>query len=62
MLVQGDRFSTGQKLDKPFGLKKTLLAVREHYRAAKYAGIACGIKNVGIGNGMPDPGKAIDAC
>jgi selenium-dependent xanthine dehydrogenase len=59
VLVQGDRFSTGQKLDKPFGLKKTLLAVRDEYRAAKYAGIACGIKNVGIGNGMPDPGKAI---
>jgi selenium-dependent xanthine dehydrogenase len=59
VLVQGDRFATGQKLDKPFGLKKTLMALRDEFRAAKYAGIACGIKNVGIGNGMPDPGKAI---
>src|SRR5206468_2966764 len=58
VLEQGDRFATGQKLDKPFGLKKTLLAVKDQYRSAKYAGIACGIKNVGIGNGMPDPGKA----
>ncbi len=58
-LEQGDRFATGQKLDKPFGMKKTLLAVRDAYRGAKYAGIACGIKNVGIGNGMPDPGKAV---
>jgi xanthine dehydrogenase molybdenum-binding subunit len=58
ILHQGDRFATGQKLDKPFGLDKTLLAVKDIFRGAKYAGIACGIKNVGIGNGMPDPGKA----
>ncbi len=59
ILHPGDRFATGQKLDKPFGLDKTLLAVKDIYRSAKYAGIACGIKNVGIGNGMPDPGKAL---
>jgi len=59
ILHQGDRFATGQKLDKPFGLDKTLLAVKDIFRSAKYAGIACGIKNVGIGNGMPDPGKAL---
>jgi xanthine dehydrogenase molybdenum-binding subunit len=59
ILQQGDRFATGQKLDKPFGLKETLLAVKDAYRGAKYAGIACGIKNCGIGNGMPDPGKAM---
>ena len=59
ILHQGDRFATGQKLDKPFGLKETLLAVKDIYRSAKYAGIACGIKNVGIGNGMPDPGRAM---
>src|SRR4029079_1586059 len=55
----GDRFCTGQKLTKPFGLKKTLLAVKDAYRGAKYAGISCGIKNVGIGNGMPDIGRAL---
>jgi xanthine dehydrogenase molybdenum-binding subunit len=59
ILHPGDRFATGQKLDKPFGLDKTLLAVKDIYRNAKYAGIACGIKNVGIGNGMPDPGRAM---
>jgi xanthine dehydrogenase molybdenum-binding subunit len=58
-LEQGDRFCTGQKLDKPFGLKATLLAVKDAYRNAKYAGIACGIKNVGIGNGLADEGKAV---
>jgi selenium-dependent xanthine dehydrogenase len=59
VMEQGDRFATGQKMTKPFGIKKTLLAVKDAYRAAKFAGIACGIKNVGIGNGMPDPGKAL---
>jgi selenium-dependent xanthine dehydrogenase len=59
VLVQGDRFCTGQVLNKPFGLKRTLEAVRDAYRGAKYAGIACGIKNVGIGNGMADLGKAM---
>lgn len=59
VLDVGDRFCTGQKLDKPFGLKQTLLAVKDAYRNAEYAGIACGIKNVGIGNGLPDEGKAV---
>ncbi len=56
---QGDVFCSGQVLDKPIGLKKTLLAVRDAYRSAKFAGIACGIKNVGIGNGMADAGEAV---
>ncbi len=55
----GDRCCTGQRLSKPFGLKKTLLAIKDAYRGAGYAGIACGIKNVGIGNGMPDIGRAL---
>lgn len=58
ILEPGEMFATGQVLDKPFGLRKTLEAVRDQYKAAKYAGIACGIKNVGIGNGMPDIGRA----
>jgi xanthine dehydrogenase molybdenum-binding subunit len=58
ILDPGDAFATGQILDKPFGLRKTLEVVKDAYKSAKYAGIACGIKNVGIGNGMPDIGKA----
>lgn len=58
ILRPGDRFCTGQRLTKPFGLDKTLLAVRDVYRSARYAGIACGIKNVGIGNGLPEIGRA----
>jgi xanthine dehydrogenase molybdenum-binding subunit len=58
ILEPGEAFATGQRLDKPFGLRKTLEAVKDQYKAAKFAGIACGIKNVGIGNGMPDIGRA----
>jgi xanthine dehydrogenase molybdenum-binding subunit len=58
ILEPGEAFATGQLLTKPFGLRKTLEAVRDAYKNAKYAGIACGIKNVGIGNGMPDIGRA----
>ena len=41
------------------GLKKTLLAVRDAYRRARYAGIACAAKNTGIGNGLAEYGKVI---
>jgi xanthine dehydrogenase molybdenum-binding subunit len=53
----GDEFCTGQRFEHGVGIKKTLLAVRDLYRGARYAGIACGIKNVGIGNGMPEYGR-----
>jgi xanthine dehydrogenase molybdenum-binding subunit len=55
----GDRFGTGQKLGPGVGLKQTLLAVRDAYRGARYAGIACAVKNTGIGNGVPEHGVAI---
>jgi xanthine dehydrogenase molybdenum-binding subunit len=55
----GDRTGTGQKLGPGVGLKKTLLAVRDGYRSARFAGIACGMKNVGVGNGMREGGRAI---
>ena len=55
----GDRFGTGQLLTGGVGIRKTLLAVRDAYRSARYAGIACGAKNTGIGNGMVERGRAI---
>ena len=58
-LEVGDRFATGQRLGPGVGLKKTLLAVRDAYKGARFAGIACGAKNVGIGNGMVERGRAI---
>ncbi len=58
-LETGDVFATGQKLGPGVGLKKTLMAVRDAYGSAKYAGIACGLKNTGVGNGLKEYGKAI---
>ena len=58
-LDEGARFGTGQKLGPGVGLRKTLLAVEDAYRQARYAGIACGVKNTGIGNGMTEYGRAV---
>ncbi len=52
-LEDGKRTATGQLL-RGVGLKKTLLAVKDAFNGAKYAGIACGLKNTGVGNGMTD--------
>jgi xanthine dehydrogenase molybdenum-binding subunit len=60
-LENGSTFCSGQKLHA-VGLKKTLEQVKPIYERAraegKAVGLACGIKNVGIGNGMPDIGRA----
>ncbi len=56
-LVDGGVTSTGQILRGGTGVRETLLAVKDIFQNAKYAGIACGIKNTGIGNGMPDESK-----
>ncbi|HET9594044.1 MAG TPA: selenium-dependent xanthine dehydrogenase [Anaeromyxobacteraceae bacterium] len=57
----GDTFSTGQVLEKGVGLEQTLLAVKDAYyaarRAGKAVGVACGLKNSGIGNGARELGK-----
>lgn len=57
----GDVFSSGQILEKSVGLEKTLLAVKDGYYAAKAegraVGIACAVKNSGIGNGAIETGK-----
>src|SRR5438132_5109421 len=55
----GDTFGTGQKLGPGVGIRKTLLAVRDAYRSARYAGIASGVKNRGVGNGIVEYGKAV---
>jgi selenium-dependent xanthine dehydrogenase len=52
-LEEGSKTATGQRL-QGVGLKKTLLAVKEQFQQARFAGIACGIKNTGVGNGMVD--------
>ncbi|MDJ0841456.1 MAG: selenium-dependent xanthine dehydrogenase [Acidobacteriota bacterium] len=52
----GDRTATGQIIQGGAGVKATLEAVKDAFYAADYAGLACGIKNTGIGNGMADDG------
>ena len=47
----------GQIADSSTALVETLEAVKEEYENAKYAGIACGIKNSGLGVGVPDYGR-----
>ena len=40
------------------GMRRSLEAVKDIYKSAKYAGIGCGIKSTGIGNGTIDSGHA----
>ncbi|PID87009.1 MAG: selenium-dependent xanthine dehydrogenase [Chloroflexi bacterium] len=57
-LKDGDMTATNQVIEGGAGARETLLAVKDAFYAAKYAGLACGIKNTGIGNGMPDASSA----
>ncbi len=59
ILNPGDAFATGQIMrESVLGLRKSLEAVKDIYKSAKYAGIGCGIKSTGIGNGTIDSGHA----
>jgi len=53
-LCEGKMTATGQVLHKGVGVRETLLAVKPYYDKARYKGLACGIKNSGVGNGMAD--------
>jgi len=53
----GDVLPNGQVTDAGTGLKETLLAVKELCEARPDAGIACAMKNAGIGVGLPDVGR-----
>jgi xanthine dehydrogenase molybdenum-binding subunit len=54
----GVKTSVGEVIKEGAGVRACLEAVKDQFKGAKYAGIACGIKNSGIGNGMPDIGIA----
>ncbi len=54
----GKVLPNGQIADCSTALKETLLAVKEVYEANKsHAGIACAMKNAGVGVGLPDKGR-----
>ena len=59
VLAPGDRFATGQIMTAACGIRATLEAVRGAYKGTPRAGIACGIKNTGIGNGLKDIGRVL---
>ena len=55
----GKALPNGQIADCSTALKETLLAVKEVYEANRgHAGIACAMKNAGVGVGLPDKGRA----
>ena len=53
----GDVLPNGQITDAGTALKETLLAVKELCEARPDAGIACAMKNAGIGVGLSDVGR-----
>ena len=60
ILNPGDRFATGQVMRESVrGLRESLDAVKNIYRGAKYAGVSCGIKSTGIGNGTTEEGRVV---
>jgi aldehyde oxidoreductase len=59
ILAPGDQFATGQLMTDSCGIRQTLEAVRDVFKNANHAGIGCGIKNTGIGNGMDDTGRVL---
>lgn len=58
-LTEGLSTSTGQQLENGVGIRASLLALKEDFYANKYTGLACAIKNSGVGNGMIDESKTI---
>ena len=53
----GGVLPNGQIVDDSTGLVETLLAVKDEYDNAKIKGIACAMKNAGVGVGIPDTGR-----
>ncbi|MBK6965394.1 MAG: selenium-dependent xanthine dehydrogenase [Bacteroidales bacterium] len=53
-LTEGRMTATGQVLKGGVGVRATLEAIKPYYEKARFKGLACGIKNSGVGNGMAD--------
>ena len=53
----GEVLPNGQIVGPETGLVETLEAVKPYYDGAKYAGLACAMKNAGVGVGIPDTGR-----
>ena len=55
----GQVLPNGQIVDESTGLVETLEAVKDVFENNQYVGIACAMKNAGVGVGIPDFGRAI---
>ena len=53
----GEALPNGQIVGPETGLAETLEAVKPYYDKARYAGLACAMKNAGVGVGIPDWGR-----
>ena len=53
----GQVLPNGQIADEGTAIVETLEAVKEEYEKHPYAGIACAMKNSGVGVGIPDVGR-----
>jgi len=53
-LTEGRTIATGQTLTAGVGVRKCLEALKERFHQAKFAGLAAGMKNTGIGCGLAD--------
>ncbi|MBC2581810.1 selenium-dependent xanthine dehydrogenase [Clostridium sp. DJ247] len=53
----GQVLPNGQIAGEDTALKETLLAVKDVFEKHPYAGIACALKNSGVGVGIPDIGR-----
>jgi len=62
-LRPGDRFGTGQVIDASAGAIPTLEAIKPRYdearAAGKHVGLAMGVKNTGMGNGLKEVGRVV---
>ena len=53
----GEVLPNGQIVGPETGLVETLEAVKPYFDSGKYVGIACAMKNAGVGVGIPDTGR-----
>ena len=58
-ILPGQSLPNGQIADESTALKECLLAVKDAYENAPYAGIASSFKNAGLGVGVPDTGRCV---
>jgi len=58
-LTEGRMVATGQVLGPGVGLRQCLEEVKEEYDKAGHKGLACAIKNCGMGNGLTEVSKTI---